>query len=166
MRHIVLLCLTCTFVAGCEREAPTPAEASAVTEPAAASVGAVAVMDEETLDVWAQKGRQVWQAKTCFMCHSLKGAPLAGPSPIGVWGSRQKLADGREMFVDEAYIRESILNPAAAITAGYPNQMLSFQGHITDEEITAVTALFRTLKDGPAKAAAVPSVPATKEPPR
>lgn len=153
--------LVCCIVAGCEREAPAPAvppaAASPVKEQPAEPSPAVASMDEATLNVWAQKGRQVWQAKTCFMCHSLKGAPLAGPSPLGVWGSKQKLADGREVLVDEAYIRESILDPAAAITAGYATQMISFQGQITDEQIVAVTALFRTLKDAKPQ----PSTPVT-----
>ncbi len=163
--------LICGVVAGCERQAPTPAvppaAPSPVKEQPAATLPAVASMDEATLNAWAQKGRQVWQAKTCFMCHSLNGVPLAGPSPIGVWGSNQKLADGREVLVDEAYIRESILDPAAAITAGYTTQMVSFQGQITDEQIVAVTALFRTLKDGPPKAAPVPVVrPATGVSPR
>jgi hypothetical protein len=144
---------------GCERSGPEASKSTSVSagasEGPSGSTGAspafpaVAAMDETTLRQWAEKGLTVWQAKTCFMCHSVKGVPLTGPSPIGVWGSRQKLVDGREVVVDEAYIRESILEPAIAITAGYPNLMLPYKGIVTEEDLTALAALFRMLRDGP-----------------
>jgi len=136
---------------GCERESPKNSSPSTATN---ADVVPVASMDEAVLRTWADMGRKVWLAKACNMCHSLNGAPLAGPSPLGVWGSKQMLADGREVLVDEAYIRESILNPGAAITAGYTDKMISLKGNITDEELRGLAALFRSLK-------AVPSVPAS-----
>jgi cytochrome c oxidase subunit 2 len=39
-----------------------------------------------------------------------------------VYGSRVQLADGKTVLADDAYIRESILNPNAKIVAGYQAQ--------------------------------------------
>lgn len=155
MRYATRITLALSIVAGlnggCERESSKSLPPAPSTT---ADVVSVASMDEAMLRTWADMGRNVWFAKACNMCHSLNGAPLTGPSPLGVWGSKQKLADGREVLVDEAYIRESILNPGAAITAGYPDKMISLKGSITDDELRGLAALFRSLKD-------VPSVPAS-----
>ena len=70
----------------------------------------------------------------CSTCHLLD---QQGRCPIlrGVYGSRVQLTDGRTVLADDAYIRESILNPNAKIVAGYkPDVMPSFQGQISEEE--------------------------------
>jgi hypothetical protein len=47
--------------------------------------------------------------------------------------------------VDEAYIRESILNPQAKIAQGFQNLMPTFQGQISEEQILQLVAYIRSL---------------------
>ena len=49
-------------------------------------------------------------------------------------------------MADDAYIRESILNPNAKIVAGFqPNVMPVFDGQITEEGIVEVIAYIKSL---------------------
>ena len=50
------------------------------------------------------------------------------------------------MLADDAYIRESILNPNAKIVAGYkPDVMPSFQGQISEEGILQLIVYIKSL---------------------
>ena len=61
----------------------------------------------------------------------------------GLYGSEVELSDGTTVTVDDAYIRESILDPGAVIVDGYGNVMPKFD--LTDEEIAQITAYIQTL---------------------
>ena len=53
----------------------------------------------------------------------------------GLFGNRVRLQDGSTVLADENYVRESILQPQAKITAGFQTLMPSFQGRINEEEV-------------------------------
>jgi cytochrome c oxidase subunit 2 len=55
------------------------------------------------------------------------------------------LADGRQVKADDAYIRDSILQPRRDVVAGYEAIMPSFQGLLDDGEIQSLTAYIRSL---------------------
>jgi cytochrome c oxidase subunit 2 len=67
-----------------------------------------------------------------------------------VYGAQVLLADGSAVTADEAYIRESILQPNAKIVAGYQPLMPTFQGQLTEEQILALTAYIKSLQSQPA----------------
>ena len=46
----------------------------------------------------------------------------------GLFGKTVTLEGGETVVVDEAYLRESILNPAAKVVAGFQPIMPTFQG--------------------------------------
>ena len=48
-------------------------------------------------------------------------------------------------MADDAYIRESILNPSAEIVAGYTPIMPTFQGQLGEEQILQLTAYIKSL---------------------
>ena len=51
-------------------------------------------------------------------------------------------------MVDEAYVRESVLQPGAKIVKGYPNAMTPFTwGDQTDEYLKGINAYLESLKD-------------------
>ena len=54
--------------------------------------------------------------------------------------------DGQTVIADDDYIRESILAPGAKIVAGWENIMPTFRGQISEEEIYALIAYFRSLQ--------------------
>lgn len=81
----------------------------------------------------------------CASCHSIDGSKGIGPSWLDLWGTEERLTDGSSVTVDANYVRESILDPSARITEGYQNQMNSFAGQITDDEINAIIAYMKVL---------------------
>ncbi len=95
----------------------------------------------------AQQGEIVFKRKACAGCHSVDGSQLVGPSFKGLWSKTEKFADGSSVAVDEAYIRESIIEPNAKVVAGFQaGQMPTYKGNITDAEINAVIAYIQSLK--------------------
>jgi cytochrome c oxidase subunit II len=46
---------------------------------------------------------------------------------------------------DDQYLRDSILQPAKQISAGYDNIMPSFSGHLSEEEIMALIAYLKAI---------------------
>lgn len=91
----------------------------------------------------AHQGLRVATAQGCVACHSLDGARGIGPSWLGMWGSTRKLTDGRTVVVDEAYVRESILEPAAKVVEGYNNVMIRYD--LSAEDMAAVVEFTRQL---------------------
>jgi cytochrome c oxidase subunit 2 len=71
------------------------------------------------------------------------------------------LADGSTVAADDAYIRESILNPQAKIVAGYQPLMPSFQGQLTEEQLIDLTAYIKSLQSQPVPAKGAGIAPAT-----
>ena len=67
---------------------------------------------------------------------SRRAGPRAGArGPVRQDGRRCRSA--RRVIVDEAYIRESILNPSAKIAAGFQPIMPTFQGLVSEEQLLA-----------------------------
>ncbi|HFQ93843.1 MAG TPA: cytochrome c oxidase subunit II [Anaerolineae bacterium] len=60
----------------------------------------------------------------CQGCHSVDGSPGAGPTWLGVYGREETMTDGSTITVDEAYLKESMLDPNKLIVEGFnPNVM-------------------------------------------
>lgn len=90
-------------------------------------------------------GGKLFVSKGCQVCHS--GLPGAlGPKLNGVFGSKVKLMDGREVVADEDFMRESILNSQATIVAGFAPVMPIFKGQLTEDEVMQLLAYIKTLK--------------------
>jgi cytochrome c oxidase subunit 2 len=78
------------------------------------STSIVSLSPEERGDQWRVRF-------ACASCHSTDGSVLVGPSWLGLYGSETTLSDGSTVVADEAYIRNSILDPASQIVAGFEN---------------------------------------------
>ncbi len=90
-------------------------------------------------------GYEVYIEFGCKSCHSLDGTEKAGggPSFKGSWGTQRELQDGTTVLMDENYIRESLLQPAAKIHKGFEPRMPTFQGQINDDDIRRVIAFIK-----------------------
>lgn len=97
----------------------------------------------------SEVGQHLYKSRGCAQCHSLDGTAATGPSFKGVFGHEVKFRDGSSKVADENYVRESVLNPGARVVAGYQNVMPTFQGKLTDKEITAIIEYLKTLSDHP-----------------
>ena len=103
---------------------------------------------EERAEQLALVGKRLYTTKGCVACHTIDGTKLVGPSHKGVFGKSERVVtDGetREIVVDEAYIRRSLLDPNADLVEGFQPLMPSQQGIVTDEEIDALIAYMKTL---------------------
>src|ERR1700733_1591141 len=93
----------------------------------------------------AQQGERLFEQLGCSGCH-LVDRQGRGPMLRGMYGSRVQLANGQTVQADDAYIRESILNPNAKLAAGFgPNVMPSFQGQISEEGILHLVVYIKSL---------------------
>ena len=93
-----------------------------------------------------QLGELVFRQFGCGACHSIDGSPNTGPTLKGVWGKTETLATGQQVEVDENYFRDSLLEPQKDIVQGFPPQMPSFKGQISDKKIDGLIAYVKTLK--------------------
>jgi cytochrome c oxidase subunit 2 len=64
----------------------------------------------------------------------------------GVFGSQVFLADGKTIKADDAYIRESIVNPQAKLVAGFGPIMPTFQGQVSEEQLLQILAFIKSLQ--------------------
>ncbi len=98
-------------------------------------------------DSLAEQGQAAFASLGCGGCHGV-GATVHAPMLGGVYGQPVQLEGGRTTVADEAYLRDSILQPGKDIVAGYPNAMPSFQGQIDEATVVSLVAYIKTLKPG------------------
>ena len=65
-------------------------------------------------------GEKLATTKGCRACHSVDGSASIGPGWKNLLGKKETLTTGASVVVDEAFLRESIVNPNATIIQGYP----------------------------------------------
>ena len=95
-------------------------------------------------------GAKLFQDLVCNTCH-VGDTQGRGPVLTGVYGKPVQLQGGGTVIADDAYIRESIVNPQAKIVAGYQPIMPTFQGLVTEEQLLQLIAYVRSLGEpGPA----------------
>ena len=86
------------------------------------------------------------QAKGCTACHSLDGKPAVGPTFSRLYGKTEELADGSRVTVDEAYLRESMLEPAKRLVKGYAAVMPVLS--LSEDEIKQIVEFIKNLSAG------------------
>ncbi len=94
-------------------------------------------------------GERLLTDRGCISCHSLFGNKMVGPTLKGLYGSNVTISTGkkeRTVVADSAYIRESIIHPNDAVTAGYPSTMPSGRDILSDKEIGEIITYLKILK--------------------
>jgi len=93
----------------------------------------------------ASQGEKLFQQLGCSTCH-LQDEQGRCPILRGVYGSQVLLEDGGTVLADDAYIRESILNPNAKIVAGFHKDVMpTFQGQVTEENLLQLIEYVKSL---------------------
>jgi cytochrome c oxidase subunit 2 len=119
-----------------------------------AMIGDVTVLTAEDYKKWlaestsgvslAQNGERLFASLSCGACHN--GQPDArGPSLAEVYGSKLMLTSGQPVLVDDAYLRQAILNPSSHITQGYAPIMPTYQGQISEEGLISLVEYIKNL---------------------
>lgn len=94
----------------------------------------------------AEFGEILYTQKGCVACHKVDGSTGIGPTWKGIWGATVALEDGRSVMVDEAYLKKSMMEPAAEVVKGFLPIMPPFQGVLSDKEVDALVAYIQSLK--------------------
>lgn len=106
-------------------------------------------------DTLAAAGARRFRELGCSGCHFGRGTVRA-PSLVGVFGKPVPLSDGRVVTANEAYIRDSILQPRKDIVASYEPKMPSFAGRVSESDLIELVAYIRSLGTPAAAAQAIP----------
>jgi cytochrome c oxidase subunit 2 len=138
-------------------------------------VGSIVVMEQTEFNNWlggnvnqqsaATSGQQLYQTVGCASCHGNNGEGGRGPALLGVFSSNVQLSTGQTIRADEAYIRESILNPQAKLASGFGPIMPTFQGVFNEEQIVQLLAYVKSLSSQPAGATGAPGAQGSPKPP-
>ena len=117
--------------------------------------GQVVVMEPADYQDWlsggagqaslASAGEKLFNDLACNTCHR-PDSQGRGPVLNGLFGKTVSLVGGGMLTADEGYIRESILNPSANITAGFQPIMPTFQGLVTEEQLLELVEYVKSLK--------------------
>lgn len=117
--------------------------------------GYVYVMEQGDFDNWlagnvsgqtpVEAGRDLFENKLgCASCHA-GGDNQRGAKLEGIFNEEIKLVGGQTVIADEAYIRNSILNPSSQIVEGYQPIMPTFKGQVTEEQLVSLVAYIKSL---------------------
>ncbi len=101
--------------------------------------------------VTSAEGKRLAELFGCAACHSSDGTTVGkvGPSWKGLFGREETLSNGHKVTVNEAYVRESILEPAAKIVRGYDKSdvaMPVYAGLVSDNQIQSLILYLQSLK--------------------
>ncbi len=96
----------------------------------------------------ANIGGKLYHQFQCGNCHHFNGGG-PGPNLRGLFGRAVPLSNGATIVADEAYLRESILNPRAKIVYGFSDIMPTFDGQLTEEQVIALMAYIKAISPEP-----------------
>ncbi|MBI4328445.1 MAG: cytochrome c [Chloroflexi bacterium] len=126
------------LLAACTSSTPTPTPTLTNT----------AVPTRTPVTVSPELGAQLARQIGCAACHRPDGNSSVGPTWKGLFGSEQPLTDGSAVLADEAYLRESILNPNAKVVEGFGAGIMpqNFRDRLSDAEIQSIVEYIKTLR--------------------
>ncbi len=101
----------------------------------------------------AAAGAKLYESYGCITCHGTGKAPPY----VGLYGSTVRLEGGGTVVANDAYIRQSILQPSSQIVLGYKPIMPTFQGQISETQILDIIAYIKSLATTPNAQGAEPA---------
>jgi cytochrome c oxidase subunit 2 len=117
-------------------------------------IGEIVAMKPDEYEAWtagstsgaslSQNGERLFASLGCNSCHS-GNADAHGPSLAQVYGGTLQLANGSSVTVDDAFLRDSILNPTMHQVAGYAPIMPTYQGQVSEEGLIDLVEYIKNL---------------------
>ena len=96
----------------------------------------------------AENGKKLFEQLACNNCHKDDNSGR-GPALVGLFGKQVQLSGGGAVKADEAYFRESILQPQAKVVYGFEPVMPTFQGLVTEEQLVQLVEYVKSLGPKP-----------------
>ncbi|MEI8047719.1 MAG: cytochrome c oxidase subunit II [Bacteroidota bacterium] len=95
------------------------------------------------------KGKLLTEQKGCIACHSSDGTKIVGPSYKGIFGHKVTVETNgkdREIMVDEAYLKKSILEANADVVKGFPKgSMPDYKAQLSEQDVNDIIEYIKTL---------------------
>jgi cytochrome c oxidase subunit 2 len=119
-------------------------------------IGSIVVMVPAEYQAWlgggglgdalslAAAGEKLFTDLACISCHRSDGTGR-GPAVDTLFGGAVTLSTGRKVTADAAYVRESILDPAAKVVAGFQPVMPTFRGLVSEEQLNQLIEYVKSL---------------------
>jgi cytochrome c oxidase subunit 2 len=129
----------------------SPKTTANLTIPSMAGARSTSGMDGLT---GVELGRSLAARNGCASCHSAGGGPGVGPTNYvgtpwdGLFGREVVLENGSRVTADEAYLRESIIDPNAKIVKGFLAGIMpqGFGDRLSPEDIQALIEYIKAIK--------------------
>lgn len=117
-------------------------------------VGNIIAMEPEAFQAWlggggasespVAQGEKLFSDLSCNTCH-MADSQGRGPMLTNLFNKPVELQNGQTVIADEAYLRESIVNPQAKIVAGFQPIMPTFQGLVSEEQLLQLISYVKSL---------------------
>jgi cytochrome c oxidase subunit II len=117
-------------------------------------IGEIVAMTPDDYERWtagstsgaslSQNGERLFASLGCGSCHS-GNANAHGPTLAEVYGSKLQMANGSIVTVDDAFLRDTILNPTMHQVAGYAPIMPTYEGQISEEGLIDLVEYIKNL---------------------
>jgi cytochrome c oxidase subunit 2 len=117
-------------------------------------IGWVIAMEPADFQAWltgggaddspVQAGEKLFADLACNTCHRTD-TQGRGPMLTNLYGTKVELQNGAVAVADDAYLRESIVNPQSKVVAGFQPIMPTFQGLVTEEQLLQLISYVRSL---------------------
>ena len=117
-------------------------------------IGQIVAMRPEEYQAWiagstsgtslAQNGERLFASLGCNACHTGE-ANGRGPNLAAAYGTKLQLTNGSSVTVDDAFLRDAILNPSMHVTTGYAPIMPTYQGQVSEEGLIDLVEYIKNL---------------------
>ena len=94
-----------------------------------------------------EPGEQIALDAGCMACHSTDGAALVGPTWLDLAGSERVLTSGETVIADDAYLRNSIVDPDSQIVEGFQAGQMpaNYEETLSSEDIDSIVDFINSL---------------------
>ncbi len=94
----------------------------------------------------ASRGEALAASTGCLACHAIDETSGTGPGWGGLAGSEVTLAGGETVIADDAYLFNSIIDPAAQVVAGFEAVMpTTYADSLSEAEINDLVEYIKSL---------------------
>src|SRR5690606_36603258 len=107
----------------------------------------IALSSQDDTKASIEKGAKLFKKMACIGCHSIENKTngMYGPPLQDVYKAQREFEDGSKGIADDAYLKESILKLNVKVVKGYGDEMPSFVGVLSDEDLESMVLYLKSL---------------------